>query len=307
MSVAGQLVTFSNTTVKPIIEGLFTFITGTVVPVILQTITAAAPTISGIISNLGGAIMTVAQIIGQAIQLAMPIIQTLVTVLLNIGQVVVPSVLAAISAFSQGISDAISGVKTIFEGVITFINGVFAGNWEQAWLGVRSIFTGIFDTLGALFKAPINAVISLINQAIRGINGLGLDIPDWVPIVGGKKFSINIPEIPMLAKGGFTTGPSIAGEAGTEAVISFQRAVRQDNLRTWAAAGRMLGVRPVELKKLPERDNQSGGGGGFTFAPQIIIQGNADRSVIDEALAEAKAQFEAWYIQMQRRHARTVY
>ena len=86
-----------------------------------------------------------------------------------------------------------------------------------------------------------------------------------------------------------------------------QRAVRQDNLRTWAMAGRMLGVKPVELKELPERENPGGGGGDFTFAPQIIIQGNADRSVIDEALAEAKAQFEAWYLQMQRKQARTAY
>lgn len=61
---------------------------------------------------------------------------------------------------------------------------------------MKDIFGGIFETLGALFKTPINAVISLINQAIRGINGLGLDIPDWVPLIGGKKFSINIPEIP---------------------------------------------------------------------------------------------------------------
>ena len=307
MGVVGQLVNFANTTVKPIIESIFTFITQTVVPIILQTIQTAAPYISGIISGIGTAIMTVAQIIGQAILMAMPIIQTLATVLLNIGQVVVPAVLAAISVFAQGISDAIAGVKTIFEGIITFITGVFTGNWEQAWLGVRSIFTGIFDTLGALFKTPINAVISLINQAIRGINGLGLDIPDWVPLIGGKKFSINIPEIPMLAKGGFTNGVSIAGEAGTEAVISFQRAVRQDNLRTWAMAGRMLGVRPVELEEVPERRESGDGGGSFTFAPQVIIQGNADRSVIDEALAEAKAQFEAWYLQMQRKQVRTAY
>ena len=308
MGVVGQLVTFANTTVKPIIQSIFTFITQTVVPIILQTIQSAAPYISTIISGIGTAVMTVAQIIGQAIQMVLPIIQNVITVLMTIGSVVVPTVLAAISVFSQGISDAISGVKAIFEGIITFITGVFTGNWEQAWQGVKDIFGGIFETLGALFKTPINAVISLINQAIRGINGLGLDIPDWVPLIGGKKFSINIPEIPMLAKGGFTTGPSIAGEAGTEAVISFQRAVRQDNLRTWAMAGRMLGVKPVELKELPERDeNPGGGGGGFTFAPQIIIQGNADRSVIDEALAEAKAQFEAWYLQMQRKQARTAY
>lgn len=291
MGVVGQVVTFANTTVKPIIEGIFNFITQTVVPVILQTIQTAAPYISSII--------------GQAIQFVMPVIRTLATILLNIGQVVVPSVLAAIAVFSEGISNAITGVKTIFEGVITFITGVFSGNWRQAWEGVRSIFTGIFDTLGALFKAPINAVITLINKAIAGINGLNITIPDWVPGLGGKTFGLNIPEIPMLARGGFTNGASIAGEAGTEAVISFQRAVRRENLATWAKAGELLGVRPVELADIPAEGGF--GGGGITFAPQITIQGNADRSVIDEALAEAQARFEAWYLQMQRRNARTAY
>lgn len=305
MGVIGQLVTFSQTTVRPIIESLFGFITQTVVPVILQTITAAAPSIASIISGVGSVVMTVAQIIGEAIQFLMPIIQTVITVLLHIGQVVVPAVLAAIGVFAEGISSAINGVKTIFEGVINFITGVFSGNWRMAWEGVKSIFVGIFNTLGALLKTPINAVIALINKAIAGINSLGITIPDWVPLLGGKSFSINIPEIPMLARGGFTNGASIAGEAGTEAVISFQRAARRDNLDIWAKAGQMLGVKPVELAEID--GGGSGGGGGMTFAPVINIQGSADRSMVEEALAEAQARFEAWYLQMQRRQARTAY
>ena len=305
MGVIGQLVTFSQTTVRPIIESLFGFITQTVVPVILQTITAAAPSIASIISGVGSVVMTVAQIIGEAIQFLMPIIQTVITVLLHIGQVVVPAVLAAIGVFAEGISSAINGVKTIFEGVINFITGVFSGNWRMAWEGVKSIFVGIFNTLGALFKTPINAVIALINKAIAGINSLGITIPDWVPLLGGKSFSINIPEIPMLAQGGFTNGASIAGEAGTEAVISFQRAARRDNLDIWAKAGKMLGVKPVELAEID--GGGSGGGGDMTFAPVINIQGSADRSMVEEALAEAQARFEAWYLQMQRRQARTAY
>ena len=315
MGVIGQLVTFSQTTVRPIIEGIFSFITQTVVPVILQTITAAAPSIASIISGVGSVVMTVAQIIGEAIQFLMPIIQTVITVLLHIGQVVVPAVLAAIGVFAEGISSAINGVKTIFEGVINFITGVFSGDWRMAWEGVKSIFVGIFNTLGALFKTPINAVIALINKTISGINGLGLDIPDWVPLLGGKSFSINIPEIPMLAQGGFTNGASIAGEAGTEAVISFQRGVRAQNIATWAQAGRMLGVSAeqalsaadgAELKPIDPGEG-GGGGGSFTFAPNIVIQGNADADVLEEALRRAKEEFEAWYEQMMRKRARTAY
>ena len=45
----------------------------------------------------------------------------------------------------------------------------------------------------------------------------------------------------------------------------------------------------------------------MTFAPVINIQGSADRDMVEEALAEAQARFEAWYLQMQRRQARTAY
>lgn len=307
MGVIQQLVNFAVTTVKPIILDVFNFITQTVIPIILQTFSAAAPSIAGIISGIGSAVMTVAQIIGQAIQFVWPVIEAIGTALLNVGQVVIPAVLEYFSVFAEGLSSALDGVKAIFEGVITFITGVFSGNWSQAWEGVKSIFTGIFDTLGALFKTPINAVISLINKAISGINGLGLTIPDWVPLIGGKSFSINIPQIPMLAKGGFTNGVSIAGEAGTEAVISFQRSVRRDNLKTWARAGELLGVKPVELKDPGDPPGNGGGQGGITFAPNIVIQGNADRAVVEEALARARQEFETWYAQMQRRQARTAY
>ena len=51
-----------------------------------------------------------------------------------------------------------------------------------------------------------------------------------------------MPQIPELAAGGFTEGVSIAGEAGTEAVISFDPAYRDENIKTWTAAGKLLGV-----------------------------------------------------------------
>ena len=316
MGVVGQVVTFANTTVKPIIQDIFSFITTTVVPIILQTFTAAAPIISGIITNLGTAIMTVAQIIGMAIQTAMPVIQSVISVVMSIASVVIPALLAGYEAFSSGLTTIVTSIQTVFQGIIDFVTGVFTGSWQMAWQGVQDIFGGIFEGLGALIKTPLNAVISIINKAISGINGLGLTIPDWVPVIGGKNFSINIPEMPMLAKGGFTNGPSIVGEAGTEAVISFQKGVRSQNIDTWLRAGEMLGVGnpPVELPRFP-----AGGGGnrGFsvTFAPHIEIKGNADKNVVDQALVESEQRFEAWleanferlYDRMERERGRRAY
>ena len=316
MGVVGQVVTFANTTVKPIIQEIFSFITQTVVPIIVQTFTAAAPAISGIISGLGSAVMSCMQIIGMAIQTALPIIEGVISVVLSIASVVIPALLAGYEAFSSGLATIVSAIQTVFQGIIDFVTGVFTLNWQQAWQGVQDIFSGIFEGLGALIKTPLNAVISIINKAISGINGLGLTIPDWVPVIGGKSFSINIPEIPMLAKGGFTNGPSIAGEAGTEAVISFQKSARSQNIDTWMQAGKMLGVgnQPAELLDLPAG---AGGNPGFsvTFAPHVEIKGNADKNVVDQALEESEQRFEAWleanferlYNQMERERGRRAY
>lgn len=334
MGVVGQIVNFATTTVKPIITEIFTFITGTVMPIILQTFTDAAPIISAIITNLGSAIMTGMQIIGSAIQYALPFIEQIITVIMSIASIAIPAVLAGFSVFSEGISAVITAVQGIFEGLITFITGVFSGNWAMAWDGVKQIFSSAFDALVELCKTPINAVISLINSAIGGLNKIKVTIPSWVPDWGGKEFGINLPTIPMLARGGFTNGVSIAGEAGTEAVISFQSGVRDNNIATWMKAGQMLGVDMAQameaaggnasamnlavldsgrnkgvdlITDIGSTDRQGGDGGGITYAPQIIIQGNADRDVLEEALRIAQERFEKWYEQMQRRKARVAY
>ena len=60
----------------------------------------------------------------------------------------------------------------------------------------------------------------IINGAISGINNLGLTIPDWVPGIGGKSFSINVPTIPMLYKGtdNWQGGAAVIHDRGGEIV-----------------------------------------------------------------------------------------
>ncbi|MGG7143543.1 hypothetical protein ACQPVP_08760 [Clostridium nigeriense] len=126
-----------------------------------------------------------------------------------------------------------NSVKQIFSGIIDFIAGVFTGNWSRAWQGVVSIFSGIMSGLSAVMKAPLNAVISLINGAISGLNKISVDIPSWVPGFGGKTFGINIPKIPMLAKGGLIDSPTLAmiGETHKkEAVVPLEGDTKALNL-----------------------------------------------------------------------------
>jgi len=114
----------------------------------------------------------------------------------------------------------VGSVMTVLEGLTTFLAGAFTGNWRQAWEGIKTVFNGVFSSLPELCKAPLNAVIAIINGAIAGINRLGLTIPDWVPGIGGQAFSINVPTIPMLYKGtdNWKGGMAVIHDRGGEVV-----------------------------------------------------------------------------------------
>ena len=100
--------------------------------------------------------------------------------------------------FFDDVSVIIDGGLGVFEGVITFLTGVFQGNWEKAWNGIVQAVGSIFGTLESLVKTPLNAVINLVNKAIGAINKISVDLPS---AVGGGHIGFNIPTIPTLAKG----------------------------------------------------------------------------------------------------------
>ena len=109
-----------------------------------------------------------------------------------------------------------NSLKPIFQGIIDFLGGVFTGDWERIWNGLSGIFGGIWDGMKELAKAPLNFIINMLNKVIDGLNQV--QVPDWVPLVGGK--GINIPRIPTLWKGSNFTleGPTLVGEQGPELV-----------------------------------------------------------------------------------------
>lgn len=330
IGVFQQIVNFGTQTVKPMFEQVFGWVSTTLLPGLLNAFNAIAPQIGPLVTNIGTAVMNVATLIGNAIQTILPVIENIVMVLVNVVATVAPPIIAAVSQIFANISNVVTSLQGVFDGLIQFITGVFTGNWSQAWEGVKQIFGNAFDALVELCKIPINAVIGVINGAIRGINSIvggGVTIPDWLP-GGGGTFSLHLNEIPMLAKGGFTNGVSIAGEAGTEAVISFDPSVRSANIANWQKAGQMLGVDPVQAAsvagagslttdRVEVADIGGGspapggttavGGGSFTFAPNITIQGNADYNVMMNAMTDAKDQFEQWFNEMMRKQQRTAY
>lgn len=93
------------------------------------------------------------------------------------------------------------------------------------WL--RDHFGGVFNLVSAPFRKAFELIAKLWNATI---GKMSWDVPDWVPVIGGKSISApKLPEtLPMLAEGGVVTRPTVAmiGEKGPEAVVPLNRAGR---------------------------------------------------------------------------------
>ena len=304
-------------TILPII----TQIISAVLPVLVEILNALTPILNMVISLLQPILNLIISLVEPILNLIMAAIQPLIEIFATLISTILQPIMPILSAVAniitsvlgaaiQAIQPIIQSLTSIFQGLIDFITGVFSGNWSQAWNGIVQVFGGLWDGLVGIVKAPINAVIGLINKAIGALNSISVTIPDWVPIVGGNTFGIDIPTIPMLASGGFTDGVSIAGEAGMEAVISFDKRYHDENVAIWEKAGQMLGTLGTSAGegagltstagKLLTLDDFSLGSlandastviyydfSGFTWSPQIQTGNTGDDT--DDFMAQLRA------------------
>lgn len=196
-----------------------------------------------------------------------------------------PALGAVLSGLWKSVQDVWGNIKAIFSNIIGFIDNVFSGNWSAAWGNVVSIFGNVFGELANIAKAPINAVISVINMVLSKINEMKISIPDWVPGVGGKTLGFNIPQIPMLATGGIATAPTLAmvGEGGEpEAVLPLSKLAQL--LDDW------------DKKPKP---GSAGGGESIVFSPVFNFYGGTpSREEAMEAGRVSFAEFKRLYRRM---------
>lgn len=224
VGVVGNIITGIGTAIQ-VIGTVVGIITGTVIPAITGfvatvgivpiAILAAAAAIIAAIALFGDQIKAVLQGVDDFLQ---GVFAT------NWTNIFGPVLGEALNVFFANVKNIWDSIKMVFDGIIDFIRGGFTGDWERAWTGVKEIFAGIFNGLKAVAKAPLNAIIGMVNMAISGINGVigGLNKIPGVDIS-------QIGKIPYLAKGGILSrGSAVIGEAGPELLtMSAGRAVVQ--------------------------------------------------------------------------------
>lgn len=151
---------------------------------------------------------------------------------------------------------------------------------------VKTFFSGIWEGLVDGFKGFINFFIKGINTLIGGANKLSFTAPEWVPGIGGKTLGFNLPTIPLLAKGGIATAPTLAmvGEGREhEAILPLSK-----------------------LQSLIQRAKGTGGGGGnvYHYNPHIEVNGGSPEDV-ERIMTEDKKRFEKWRREQEEYERRT--
>ena len=234
-------------TIVSIIEAIGGVILGLATGPIAGAVNAIMAAINGIIEMVTGAVEIVSGVIN--------FIVSLVTLDFQGMWDAIKQIFGGVKDFFVGLWDTVIGtIAGFIEGVMSWFNelGAVIDNvlnnigmsFKQVWASISNwfktkvlvIFTKeywvrTFDTIKQGMRSAMNGVIGVVENAVnwivRQLNKLHWNIPDWVPLLGGKSFGFNIREvhIPRLATGGIATRSVVAniGENGTEAILPLDK------------------------------------------------------------------------------------
>lgn len=156
----------------------------------------------------------------------LPIFNFLVENLSPFIKLFIDNVINSVQIVAGTIADVINGVITRLTGIVTFISGVFTGDFQKAWDGIKLYFEGFWDGMVSIVKGAINLMINFanglisavrtaLNYLIDAINKLSFDAPDWVEEKFGiESFGFNIKRIPEIKIPALATGTVVPANYG---------------------------------------------------------------------------------------------
>lgn len=197
-----------------------------------------------------------------------------------------PLLAAIFQTYGSFISGLYKSIKQWLSGIIEFVSGVFTGDWTKAWEGVKEIFKGIWNGIITVVEYAINFIINGINLLISALNTIHFEVPDWVPIIGGKSFGISIPLVSQVALPRLAEGAVIPPNREFMAVLGDQKS--GTNIET-----------PLEtmVQAFKQAMNESGGWSqtiilqlnGREFARAVYKANNEETQRVGVRLAGVKA------------------
>ncbi|MBE6771078.1 MAG: hypothetical protein E7547_02900 [Ruminococcaceae bacterium] len=228
-----------------------------------------------------------------------PIIDWLMTYVVPIVKTVLSNIQDTFFIVVNFISNTIKNLLKVINGIIDFLVGIFTGDWDRAWQGIKNIFSavkdwfnavietikeifktkfnavkntviGIFDAIKSAVREKINAmldnvegmvngIISGINWLIRKLNSLG-DI-QMPEILGGGTIGFNLKELSTISIPRLAKGAVIPANREFLAVLGDQK------------NGRNLEFPENLLRQIVREESGSGKHNRVPFVIQLILNG----------------------------------
>lgn len=219
--------------------------------------------------------------------------EALLPLLQNITDTFAPLVAGAVQyvvdSFFNGlgtIAKVADGIAGVLRGLCEFVSGVFTGDWDRAWRGLSDIFESVWDTMVGVAKQGVNGIIDLVNAMLRALtggmnavidrlNGIGVEIPYWVPDYGGQRFGVNLPRVPEYQIPRLAKGAVLPANRPFLAVVGDQR--RGTNVEA-----------PLETIRQAVADVLGGAGAAQLYVSQPI-EVKLDGQVLYRAMAKIEA------------------
>lgn len=274
-----------------------------VLPLVAKLATSLLPILTQLISSLLPPLLDLAQ---QLLPPLMEIVQAILPPIASILATILPMLTQIISAvlpvLTQLITSLLPVITPLLELALQLVNDVVMPLLPPLMSIVEALLPPLMAILQALVPilTPILSILQPIADVLATIVGWISKVVGWVTdglgwVVGLFTGGGSAPE--GYATGGFTSGPSLAGEDPrypTEAVISFNPAYRAQNLSYWARAGEMLGA----MDEGSYEPISSGSGtsvvydlSGLSFSPKIEIQGDTDEDALIRKLRDLEPEF----------------
>lgn len=195
----------------PLIELVFNILDPiiTILTPILDLITLLVEIIGFVLTPILEALSPIISIISSVFNVLGSVIQTIINVAIQPIVDIIKFLAEAIMYILKPAIEVIMGIFNVLCGIVELVLDAFSLMWDGIAAGAEAVWSIIKTPLNLLLaglEAITNGVISGLNFLIRALNKISFDIPDWVPVIGGKKFGFNIKEIkqisiPRLAQG----------------------------------------------------------------------------------------------------------
>jgi phage-related minor tail protein len=269
LELAQQLLPPLMQIVQAILPPIVSILTS-ILPMLTQIISTILPVLTSLISAL---LPVITPLLEVALQIVNSVIMPLVPPLMQIVEALLPPLMSLLNA----IMPILSPLLGLLQPIASVLNAIMP--ILSPLLGLLQPIASVLGTIASVIGKIVSFGAGVINS-IAGLFGGG----------GGGGAS-------GFATGGFTSGPSIAGEDPrypTEAVISFNPAYRAQNLSYWARAGEMLGA----MDEGSYEPISSGSGtsvvydlSGLSFSPTIKVDGNTDEDALIRKLRDLEPEF----------------